>query len=148
MKFLKACQFASTVLLVAFMTTGCAVNRATAHVDTHTNLASLKKMHVMQAHGETRNTDVLIVEKLRSKGYDVTTGDKPASNVDALVTYVDKWMWDITMYMLELTVTIRDPKTSYPLASGNSFHTSLTRLSPEEMVNEVIENIIKEGNSK
>ncbi len=105
-------------------------------------------MHVMQAHGETRNTDVLIVEKLRSKGYDVTTGDKPASNVDALVTYVDKWMWDITMYMLELTVTIRDPKTSYPLASGNSFHTSLTRLSPEEMVNEVIENIIKEGNSK
>lgn len=105
-------------------------------------------MHVMQAHGESRNTDVLIVEKLRSKGYDVTTGDKPASNVDALVTYVDKWMWDITMYMLELTVTIRDPKTSYPLASGNSLHTSLTRLSPEEMVNEVIENIMKEGKSK
>lgn len=148
MVFFKAWQFATSLLLVAFMTTGCAVNRATAYVDANTNLASLKKMHVMQAHGESRDTDVLIVEKLRSKGYDVTTGDRPASNVDALVTYVDKWMWDITMYMLELTVTIRDPKTSYPLASGNSFHTSLTRLSPKEMVNEVIENIIKEGNSK
>lgn len=148
MKFFNAWRFVTSLLLVAFMATGCAVNRATANVDVNADLARLKTMHVMQAHGESRNTDALIVEKLRTKGYEVTTGDKPASNVDALVTYVDKWMWDITMYMLELTVTIRDPKTSYPLASGNSFHTSLTRLSPEEMVNEVIENIIKEGKSK
>jgi hypothetical protein len=52
-------------------------------------------------------------------------------------------MWDITMYMLELTITIRDPKTDFPIATGNSFHTSLTRLSPKDMVNEVIENIYK-----
>lgn len=148
MKFFNAWRFVTSILLIAVMTTGCAVNRATATVDANADLARLKTMHVVQADGERRNTDALIVEKLRSKGYEVTTGDKPASNVDALVTYVDKWMWDITMYMLELTVTIRDPKTSYPLASGNSFHTSLTRLSPEEMVNEVIENIIKEGQSK
>jgi len=148
MKFFNAWRFVTSILLIAVMTTGCAVNRATATVDANADLARLKTMHVVQADGERRNTDALIVEKLRSKGYEVTTGDKPASNVDALVTYVDKWMWDITMYMLELTVTIRDPKTSYPLASGNSFHTSLTRLSPEEMVNEVIENIIKEGKSK
>jgi hypothetical protein len=40
-------------------------------------------------------------------------------------------------------VTIRDPKTDFPLATGNSFHTSLTRLSPKEMVSEVIDNIYK-----
>jgi hypothetical protein len=65
--------------------------------------------------------------------------------VDALVTYKDKWMWDITMYMLELTITIRDPQNDYPLATGNSFHTSLTRKSPTEMVDEVVENIFKQG---
>jgi len=29
------------------------------------------------------------------------------------------------------------------MASGNSYHTSLTRKSPEEMVNEVLTNIFK-----
>jgi hypothetical protein len=54
-------------------------------------------------------------------------------------------MWDITMYLVELTVTIREPKSDYPLATGNSLHTSLTRLSPPEMVDEVVGNIFKES---
>ena len=45
------------------------------------------------------------------------------------------------MYMLELTVTIRDPKTEAPLATGNSLHTSLTRKSQTAMVDEVVSNI-------
>ena len=129
--------------LVATLTTGCAVNRATGSVDPSANLSSLKTMYVKQVENDD-NTYNLIAEKLRSKGLTVTTGTgAPTSNVDAVVTYIDKWMWDITMYMLELTITIRDPKTDYPLATGNSFHTSLTRLSPKEMVNEVVDNIYK-----
>jgi len=49
------------------------------------------------------------------------------------------------MYLVELTVTIREPKSDYPLATGNSLHTSLTRLSPPEMVDEVVGNIFKES---
>ena len=60
-----------------------------------------------------------------------------------MVTYVDKWMWDITMYLIELTITFRDPETRAAVGSGNSYHTSLTRLSPEEMVAEVIDNILE-----
>jgi hypothetical protein len=52
-------------------------------------------------------------------------------------------MWDIAMYMLELTVTLRNPDSGFPMAVGNSLHTSLTRKSPEEMVDEVIGNIFK-----
>lgn len=102
-------------------------------------------MYVKKTSSDERDvTNELIAEKLRAKGVTVTTGEAaPPSNVDAVVTYVDKWMWDITMYMLELTIVIREPKTDFPLATGNSFHTSLTRLSPKEMVNEVIDNIYK-----
>lgn len=86
----------------------------------------------------------MITDKLRSKGIAVTTEPEvPPGNTDATVTYIDKWMWDITMYLLELTITIRDPKTDFPLATGNSYHTSLTRLSPKEMVDEVVDNIYK-----
>ena len=52
-------------------------------------------------------------------------------------------MWDMTMYMIELTVIVRDPASEFPLATGNSLHTSLTRKSPTEMVEEVTTNIFK-----
>jgi hypothetical protein len=101
-------------------------------------------MYVKKIPADDGGTNVLIADKLRTKGVTVTTGtDSPPSGVDAVVTYIDKWMWDMTMYMLELTITIRDPKTDFPLATGNSYHTSLTRLSPKEMVNEVVDNIYK-----
>ncbi len=140
-KFLKLCVILG---FVTSLTAGCAINRATATVDPSANLSTMKTMYVKKFADDNANTNVLIADKLRSKGVSVTTGSEaPPSDVDAVVTYVDKWMWDITMYMLELTITIRDPKTDFPLASGNSFHTSLTRLSPKEMANEVVDNIYK-----
>ena len=140
----KLIKLVAILGVVSSLTTGCAVNRATGSVDPSTNLSTLKTMYVKKIPADDGGTNVLIADKLRSKGVTVTTGtEAPPSNVDAVVTYIDKWMWDITMYMLELTITIRDPKTDFPLATGNSYHTSLTRLSPKEMVNEVVDNIYK-----
>lgn len=140
----KLIKLLAVLGVITSLSTGCAVNRATGSVDPSTNLSALKTMYVKKIPAEDGGTNELIAEKLRSKGVTVTTGtDNPPSNIDAVVTYVDRWMWDITMYMLELTVTIRDPKTDFPMATGNSYHTSLTRLSPKEMVNEVVDNIYK-----
>jgi hypothetical protein len=134
----------SSVVLLT-LGSGCAVNRATATVEDPTALNKLKTMHVSKLAADERGIEVLIADKLRSRGYSVTSGSEKPGNIDALVTYKDKWMWDITMYMLELTITIRDPENDFPFATGNSFHTSLTRKSPTEMVDEVIENIFKQG---
>ena len=137
----------SILAIVATVTSGCAVNRATATVDPTAKLSGLKTLHVVQyADDKKSETSTLIAEKLKTYGYTVTTSDQKREDVDATVTYVDKWFWDITMYMLELTVVVRDPKTDYPLASGNSFHTSLTRKSAKDMVDEVVGNIFKQGN--
>ncbi len=137
-------KLAAMMAVVASLTTGCAVNRATGSVEPGTNLAALKTMYVKKPQGDDGGTGDLIVDKLRSKGVTVTSGtDANPKNVDSVVTYTDKWMWDITMYMLELTVVLRDPNSNFPQAKGNSYHTSLTRLSPKEMVNEVVDNIYK-----
>jgi hypothetical protein len=142
----KFLRLAAVLGLVASLTTGCAVNRATSSVDPSANLSAIKTMYVKKTPDDDE-THTLIADKLRSKGITVSSGtEAPSGNVDAVVTYIDRWMWDITMYMLELTITIRDPKTDFPLATGNSYHTSLTRLPPKEMVNEVVENIYKGAN--
>ena len=132
------------VVLLAASVSGCA-NRATAKVDPSANLSALKTWHVVKIPEETAGVSDLIADNLRKRGYTVTTSTEKITDVDALVTYVDRWMWDITMYMIELTVTVRDGKTEFPLAVGNSMHTSLTRKSPPEMVDEVMGNIFKEA---
>jgi hypothetical protein len=127
------------------LATGCAVNRATATLTPGADLSTVKSIYIQKEQGDDRAIDDIIKANLTKRGYTVTTGTdaKPASRVDAALTYVDRWMWDITMYMLELTVTLRNPDSGFPLAVGNSFHTSLTRKSPEEMVDEVIGNVLK-----
>ena len=139
-------KVSALIALVVSLTTGCAVNKATSSVDPSTNLTGLKTMYIKKLPDDNGGTNMLIADKLRTKGVTVTTGtEAPPNNIDAVVTYMDKWMWDFTMYMLQLTITIRDPKSDFPLATGNSLHTSLTRLSPTEMVNEVVENIYKDA---
>jgi len=132
------------LMFVAGLFAGCA-NRATATLDPSADLSGIETIHVLRHAKDKNNVNELIADKLRTKGYIVTTSEEKRTDVDAVVTYTDKWMWDITMYLLELTINFRDPKNDYPLASGNSYHTSLTRKSPPEMVDEVIENILSSG---
>lgn len=77
-----------------------------------------------------------------------TTGPESMApeDIDVIVTYKDKWMWDITMYMIELTISFREPGTDYPLAEGNSYRTSLTRKPPDEMVDEILTNVFSGNN--
>ena len=135
----------NTFILITFISlllSGC-VNRATATLDPSTDLSSIKSIHVTKFGPDSHGINMLIADKFRTMGFHATTGVDTPPEVDVVVTYKDKWMWDLTMYMIELTITIRDPKTDFPLASGNSYHTSMTRKSPEEMVDEVINNIFK-----
>jgi len=141
------------LLVISFVITalaalsGCAVNRASASITPDTDLKAMKTFYVVHREGDNRNTDELIRDHLSKKGLVATTGPEmpPPYKADAVVTYIDKWFWDITMYMLELTINIRNPTDNFPVAVGNSFHTSLTRLSPTEMVDEVMANIFKQA---
>lgn len=139
----KSFKLVAILGLLTLLNTGC-TNLSTGNVTAGTNLPALKTMYVKHYADDNAAVNVMIADKLRTKGVYVTTGDKePPSDVDGVVTYVDKWMWDITMYMLDLTITIRDNKSEALLATGNSRHGSLTRKSSLEMVDEVVNSIYK-----
>ena len=129
--------------LLTAMLTGCASMQSSKAPGA--DLGHLKTFYVERLPADTRGIEKLIADRLVLMGYTATTGDaeKPASPVDALVTYQDHWMWDITMYMIKLEVQIRDGQTGLLLANGQSMRPSLQRKSPEGMVEEVLAATLK-----
>lgn len=108
------------------------------------DLARLRNFYVVKFAPDGRGINQLIANELKKRGFEASTGleDSGPKGTDAIVTYQDKWQWDVTMYMLELRIFVREPETGSLLAVGNSHHTSLSRRSPEEMVAEVLSNIL------
>jgi hypothetical protein len=132
-----------TMLAVGLFASGCVSTSLTANKTPDADLTKLKSFYVVHLAQDERNIDKVIAQQLVAMSYVATSGpqaDAP-KDVDALVTYQDRWMWDLSMYMIELNVQLRNPSTQMTLATGKSFRTSLARRSPEEMAKEVLTSI-------
>lgn len=129
---------------VILMVAACASNLEAKKMP-GADLSPLKTVYVHKLATDERGIDQLIANQLTRMGFIATSGasETPPSPVDAIVTYQDKWWWDITMYMIQLNVQVRDGQTRMVLANGQSMRTSLVRKSPEEMVEEVLMEIFK-----
>lgn len=125
---------------------GC-VSSQNATLSPGADLGAIKSYYVVHLPKDGRNINKLICDNLTLRGYKATTGETGNAPADsqALVTYQDKWVWDMAMYMLKLDVQFRDPKTDVALASGEVLHTSLVRRSPPEMVKEVLDQIFQKA---
>ncbi len=125
---------------------GCATAQLNSDVAPTANLTEIKKLHVVRLPKDERGVERLIADRLNTMGKEATFGERSAApaDADAIVTYQDKWMWDLTMYMIELNVQIRQPTSDIALATGHSLRTSLVRKSPAEMVAEVLNEIFKQ----
>lgn len=131
----------AAVLLMSLQ--GCAINRESASVAADTDITKLKTIHVVRSEQDDRAVYITIAEQLRQLGYAVSTGSASPipPNTDAALSYQAQWQWDITMYLLDLRVTLRNPSTDALLGTAASYHTSMTRKSTEEMVSEVLSNL-------
>jgi hypothetical protein len=130
------------------LNSGCAT-RAKADVMPGADLGRIKSVYVVTNPKDENRLDEIIQASLAARGLKVERGTdaRPPQPADAMVTYVDTWMWDMTSYLLELTITVRDVH-GYPLASGNSYRTSLARKSSSAMVDEVLGNIFAAQQAK
>ncbi len=131
------------MLLPILMLSACATNNATRAPDA--NLSKLKTFYVVRVPEDERGIEKLIAARLTALGYQSASGDAPksAAPVDGIVTYQDRWMWDITMYMIKLDIQIRDGTSGAILAKGEVMRPSLQRKSPEGMVEETLGVIFK-----
>ena len=133
-------------LLLVLLLSGCVSTSLTSDVDPQTDLQSLQSFLVLKFEPDRRGIEHMIATELKARGLkaDAAVVRPEEVTADAVVTYVDKWMWDMTNYMIELTIELHDPKTDYLLATARSYRTSLARKSPEEMVAEVLGKLFDE----
>lgn len=141
MKRMAQCSLVVSVLLLA---TGCAQTLEATKLP-GADLSKVKSFYVQKLPADERGIEQLIARRLTARGLTATSGasETPPSPVDAIVTYQDKWMWDLTMYMLELSVQFRHPQNHTVLATGHSMRTSVVRKDPEGMVDEVLTEMFK-----
>ena len=141
---MKKFSLALLLAAIAVLFTGC-VTQLNSDVSPDAKLQEVKKIFVVRLPNDERGIDKLIADRLSVMGKEATSGERSEApaDADAIVTYQDKWMWDITMYMIELNVQVREPKSDIALATGHSLRTSLARKSPAEMVAEVLNDIFK-----
>src|SRR5271167_3856309 len=107
---MKRIAIVSSTLLMLLLA-GCAtVNSAKAP---DTDLAHLKSFYVARLPADERGIEKLIAARLSAMGYQSSSGDAQTAPtpVDAVLTYQDHWMWDLTMYMIKLDVQVHDGKS-------------------------------------
>jgi len=135
-------------LLLALATALLALSSSCVHTNTRelspsvdeARIQGLRSFHVRRHERDDHGLSKTIANQLRTMGYRATEGgpESGAGNADALLTYIDRWYWDITPYMLSLSVQARDPDSESVLATAQTTRSSLARKSPEAMANETL----------
>lgn len=132
------------VMALSLLLSGCAVNSSTSNVTPGVSLADYESFHIVRP-AETRNDlDILLRDGLVERGMSATIGtesDVP-DETQVLVRYSERWVWDITTYLLNLNLQLVDAASRFPLANADIYHTSLSRKSPEQMVDDALARLL------
>ncbi len=133
-------------LLMLFVgLTGCGMSQVSSAVMPGVQLASYKRAYVACHPGDEANVCGLIAAQLVRLGFDAVAGPGEADtarNVEVLVTYEDRWTWDVTMYLITLRIDMRDPRTNVLLATTHVYHPSVERRNPEAVVREALYSLL------
>ena len=125
---------------------GCAT-RLNANVAPSQDMDNLGEIYVVRFEPDKRGLNQIIAEEFNALGYKAKYGestDKPKST-QTVVTYSDKWMWDITMYMLSIDIQLFDVKQGMPIGNVHNFRTSLARKSPRGMIRGALYELLGKG---
>lgn len=132
-------------LLVALTAlTGCYVQYNTSRVLPDVTINPTKTYYVVHHEDDPRQIDLVISQKMGAMGlHHVSNGPENSipEGTDVIVLYEDRWMWDMTNYLIMLKIQFRDASNNLLLARGQSYRTSLVRKSVEEMVQETLAGI-------
>lgn len=125
----------------AFLAASCAETRK-ATVANPAVIKSARSAYVVKPADSSRDVEVFLKDAIARKGVTTHQGamsSKPAS-ADIYVTFVDRWHWDMTMYLRTLDVAVIDNKSGKEVATAMYRNSAVhgypdVRKTSEELIN-------------
>ena len=88
-------------------------------------------VYFVENHGEDhRNLEQIIADVIEMRGIKVSSGapgQRPA-NATFVVTYEDRWSWDMRTYLRDIRIEVRNVKTGTIVADAHSYQGSLSAM--------------------
>ncbi len=105
--------------------------------------------YVERQPNDGRNLAHNIATQLRARGLRATNGevgDAP-EKADYIVSYIDRWRWDMRMYLINLRIEARDRSTSGMVGYGDSHQTSLAAMGKnhDDIINRALDQMLLEA---
>jgi hypothetical protein len=121
--------------LLAVASVGCMTEFQAEPIPTAQRAAGTR-YYVERHEKDERGLDQTIAAECAKRAVSVSSGPRSERppDVDVLVSYEDRWQWDMTMYLLSLRIDLRDPSTNALYTTGTSMQTSLARKPAEEVI--------------
>ena len=143
----KKLRYLKAIMLLGAMISfcGCGMAKVSSKILPDTDITKYEVYYVVRHSVEKHQINEIIQSEMQVLGVNAQTGPlelKP-SDVDVLVTYEDHWAWDITSYLLTLTIEFREAASDKLLATGQSYRPSMDRKPPDFMAREILEGIFK-----
>ena len=140
-------KIATSIAIVSSLSS-CVVHENARPVSpsfSESGVTKLRSFYVRKHADDDYNLAEEIAAELQRMGYRATSGSTPSApgRVDAVVSYMDRWVWDMTMYMISLDVQLREPGSDMILATSKTVRSSLIRKSQQEMVRETLTKLLK-----
>jgi hypothetical protein len=128
------------VLSAAFLAASCAETKK-ATVINPAVIKSARSAYVVKPDDSSRDVELFLKGAFSGRGVSAQTGSlagKPAS-ADVYVTFVDRWHWDMAMYLRTLDVSVVDNRSGKEVATAMYRNSALhgypdARKTSEELI--------------
>lgn len=109
------------------LSVGACVGNVSGQLTLPAEQATTASYYVQRHDKDSRDLASTIAQSMQKRGLQATAGVESARPADVayVVTYVDKWMWDMRMYLYNLRIDVRDAKDMSIVGYGESMQSSL-----------------------
>ncbi len=116
------------------------------NVNPGVDLKSFKSVYVIDDKDDS-TTAPLVADRLRAQGYVVRTGlaENMPADTQCLVKIQEQWFWDLTTYLLQLQIELRNPQTQASYAYGTVRRVQPRGRRPAEIMSTEVVNAIFNG---
>ena len=116
----------SAILILATGLIGCISNTA-GRLMLPADVAVHGSYFVERGPDDSHDLAAAIAARMQARGLNAITGapGETRTDCDYVVTYTDRWFWDMRMYLADLRIELRDAKDHSIVGFGQSSQSSL-----------------------